>query len=208
MCRFFETIRINDGRPQYLSWHESRLNLTRKKFWQGSPQISLKKMIKPPADLSVGLVRCKVIYGKEIESIEYSAYNLKTIRSLMIVTRDDIDYGHKFLDRASLEDLMARRANCDDIIIVKNGFVTDSSMANLIFFDGKDWVTPKNSLLPGTCRARLLSEGVIREKKIRPEEVNRFIGVKLINAMRYPEESDMIPVAEIQKKATFAKKKR
>ncbi|MEI6455216.1 MAG: aminotransferase class IV family protein [bacterium] len=208
MCRFFETIRITDGRPEFLSRHESRMNQTRKVFGRELSFLSLSERINPPADLSEGLARCKVIYGKDIESIEYTAYHRKTIRSLMVVTCDDIDYGYKFLNRACLEALMATRGDCDDIIIMKRGFITDASMANLIFFDGKDWVTPKDPLFPGTCRARLLAEGVIKEKKIRLEEVIGFLGVKLINALRYPEESEMIPVEEIQKKSTFAKKKR
>jgi 4-amino-4-deoxychorismate lyase len=45
---------------------------------------------------------------------------------------------------------------CDDIIIVRNGFVTDASYANLIFRKGDEWFTPATFLLAGTMRAFLL----------------------------------------------------
>jgi len=101
---------------------------------------------------------------------------------------------------------MKQKEECDDIIIIKNGLLTDASIANLILFDGKNWITPETPLLPGTCRERLLNAGLITKRKIHPDDLKYYQGVKLINAMRYPEESEIIPVSQIRKKTTFAKK--
>jgi len=125
----------------------------------------------------------------------------------MLISCDTLDYQYKYFNRSHFEKLIEQKEECDDIIIIKNGFLTDSSMANLIFFDGKNWFTPKIPLLQGTCRERLLDEGFIFKRKIQSEDLKYFHGVKLINAMRYPEESEIIPVSQIQKKTIFAKKK-
>jgi len=199
MCRLFETIRITDGIPQYLQLHENRMNRARKKIWKSVPLISLEQRIIVPSSFSKGTIRCKIIYGKEIESIDFSLYHRKRIESLILVFSDTIDYPDKNLDRSPLENLVCLKEKCDEIIIVKNGFITDSSLANLIFFNGKNWFTPETPLLPGICRERLLDSGFIFEIKIRPEDMKNYLGVKLINAMRYPEESEIIPISQILK---------
>jgi len=208
MCRFFETIRITDGAPQFLSYHETRINRTRKKFWSAIPVLSLQPVLKIPSSFLKGVVRCKLIYSKEIESISYSIYERKKIRSLMLVSCDTVDYQFKYSVRSQLDDLIKLKEDCDEIIIIKNGLLTDSSMANLIFFSGKTWYTPKTPLLHGTCRERLIDKGYIVTKKILSEDLKDFVGVKLINAMRYPEDTEIIPVSQIRKKTTFAGKKR
>ena len=71
----------------------------------------------------------------------------------------------------------------DDILIVRRGLLTDTSIANIALFDGKDWFTPKLPLLRGTCRTALIDNGIIKEKDIRPEELSSYSFVRLFNAM-------------------------
>ncbi len=59
------------------------------------------------------------------------------------------------------------KKTADDIIITKNGNITDSSFSNLVFesSDGALF-TPETYLLEGgTKRKFLLKNGIIREKK-------------------------------------------
>lgn len=146
-----------------------------------------------------GIVRCNVIYEKEILEITFSPYIRKEIRSLRLVNAEDLDYCRKFLDRSALDELFEKRGNCDDIAIIRNGYITDSSMANLIFFDGNRWVTPDTPLLGGTCRARMIAQGELFAESIRANDLNRFQGCKLINAMRFPGEQEMIPLSMISR---------
>jgi len=83
---------------------------------------------------------------------------------------------------------------CDDIIIVKNGFVTDSFAANILFLDGVQWITPTTPLLNGTKRQFLLDQGIIAEKEIREEDIRTYQKVGLINAMI---DFDEMPVIDI-----------
>ena len=69
------------------------------------------------------------------------------------------------------------------MIFLKNGKVTDSSYANIIFFDGIQWFTPSTFLLNGTCRQRLLNEGKITEAPIHYTDIRDFQQIGFINAM-------------------------
>jgi 4-amino-4-deoxychorismate lyase len=197
MCRLFETIRVIDGVPQHLLWHEARMNNARKEIWKSDVPFALGQVITVPPELSEGPVRCNILYGPDIHQVILKKYVKKNIRSLKLVRCNDIDYHLKYADRSMLEELLAFRGAADEIIVVKNGMITDTTLSNLIFYDGKNWVTPTNPLLKGTCRNRLLARGLLVEQVIRPGDLKKFTGCKLINALRDPDEELLIPVSEI-----------
>jgi 4-amino-4-deoxychorismate lyase len=197
MFQLYETIRIANGVPQFLEWHEKRMMQARKELWHIKDPVNLKEVVYADKDFSSGIVRCNVIYGPDIRAISFRKYEKKPIRSLRLVTDDTIDYHLKYRDRSMLDSLLEKRGDADDIIIVKGGLITDTSMSNLIFRDGKEWFTPAEPLLKGTTRERLLSEGKIAERKIGPNDLGQYEGCKLINAMRLPEEEELIPADRI-----------
>ena len=47
---------------------------------------------------------------------------------------------------------------------MKQGLLTDTSIANIALSDGTHWYTPAHPLLKGTKRAALLEEGILQEK--------------------------------------------
>lgn len=100
-----------------------------------------------------------------------------------MVADDTITYDYKSTDRSRLNALVAQKGNCDDIIIVKHGLLTDTSFTNLAIFDGKHWLTPRHPLLPGTKRAALLDKGMIQEADITLEDLRNANKVSLFNAM-------------------------
>jgi len=71
----------------------------------------------------------------------------------------------------------------DEIIIEKDGYLTDSSIANIAFFDGIDWITPKKPLLNGTTRERLLDMKFLRTADIKSSDIKSFSGFALMNTM-------------------------
>jgi 4-amino-4-deoxychorismate lyase len=76
-----------------------------------------------------------------------------------------------------------QKSGCNDIIIIKNGLVTDASSSNLVFKSSKGLFTPENYLLPGTKRRLLLDRKKIKEQRIRVEDIKTFDSVYFINAM-------------------------
>ncbi|MCX6245049.1 MAG: aminotransferase class IV family protein [Bacteroidetes bacterium] len=191
MSLLFETIRINEGLPQHLEWHEKRMKRSINELWGIDSDVNLAHRIVVPEDYSSGLVKCNITYGPEIGQIVFSCYEKRIIRSLKLVECDTIDYHMKYCDRTVLDELFRLRDECDDILIIKNGYVTDTSFSNIIFGEGDKWITPAKPLLKGTCRERLISQGFLEERNITAKDIPGFDGWKLINAMRDPEEEEM-----------------
>ena len=197
MCLLFETIRIVNGVAEHLHWHNRRMNQAGRASWGVDIPLITAATINVPPEYSVGLVRCNIHYKQDVQEVSFKKYEKKIIRSLKMVEGDDVDYHLKYADRSALASLFSRRGTSNEIIIVKNGLITDTSMSNLIFFDGTNWVTPAHPLLKGTCRERLLAEGLLIEQDIHPGDLNKFKGCKLINAMRDHQEETLIPISEI-----------
>jgi 4-amino-4-deoxychorismate lyase len=159
------------------------MNRSMNELFPDAEKIELAKAITIPENCKSGVYKVRVLYGSSVEKIEIEPYSFRIIKSLKVVRHESIDYHLKYTDRQILQQLFAQRGNCDDIIIVKNGFVTDSFAANLLFFDGKKWFTPTTPLLKGTKRQLLLDQGIISEREIREEDIRSYQKVGLINAM-------------------------
>lgn len=192
----FETIKVQDRHLQNIGHHNDRFNRTRKNLFGIQKNIRLEDIIEIPDHLDDRAYKCKVIYSIEIQRIEFELYKPKTIKSLKIIEVRDFDYNYKYYDRSGIEELFKLRVNCDDILIIKNGFVTDTSYANIVFWDGNKWVTPSTPLLPGTQRNRLISEQKIFERAIKASDVLSFEKAKIINALNGLDQSSEISYFE------------
>lgn len=141
--------------------------------------LPLSDMIDAPP---TGLYRCRILYDETIQKIEYIPYTFKKIQTLKIVS-SDIDYAYKYADRKIFSTLLEMHSKADEIIIEKDGYLTDTTIANIAFYDGAKWLTPLNPLLKGTTMTRLLDEGLLHPKKIKKEELTNYTYVALMNAM-------------------------
>ena len=195
MCLLLETIKTVDGKPQNLDFHQKRFENARNSMFGLKNFDLLSEIIKVPEFAQNGLFRCRLLYKEKIEKIEFLPYNFRQIKTLRLVESNGIDYSYKFADRSELENLFARKGDCDDIIIVKNGLITDSFAANLVFYDGQKWWTPDSPLLKGTKREKFLAEKTISACKIELSDLQKYSKVGLINAMI---DLDTMPVIPIQ----------
>lgn len=182
MSRLFESIRLENGMLMNLEYHQARMNASRLALFAPATQLNLEDHIHIPDTCRHGLFKCRVVYAEEIERVEFVPYQRKPITSLACVDGNPVQYEHKFENRSSIEAL-SRSVIADDILIIKNGLVTDTSIANIVFFDGSKWITPASPLLAGTARARLLKNGRIVEDEIRHADLFLFKKSALINAM-------------------------
>lgn len=184
MSRFIETIKIQNGKPQNLATHNDRMNRTMLHFYGSVKENDLAEIISKITDFDpLKIYRLTMLYDREIEDYRFIEYTVPDIQSLKIVYDNKINYSFKFADRAKLESLHDRRENCDNILIIKNGLVTDSLYANIVFYDGREWYTPDNPLLKGTKRSLLLKDHKIHEQKIMEKDIHNFESLCLINAM-------------------------
>lgn len=183
MCLLFESIRIEDRKLCNISFHNERLNRSRKALFGRTDFIHLEEEITIPENLSLSTYKCRVIYKEKIKSVEFEAYQIKSIQSLKIVETENLDYHFKYLNRDSINHLFQKKGDCDDILIVKDGLITDASYANVVLFDGKNWLTPKIPLLKGTMREKLIVAKMIAEADITISSIRKYKVIKLINAM-------------------------
>lgn len=193
-----ETVKCADGQLSNLQWHNIRFNQARKEYFGLSTKMNLANFIKVPASSRKGVFKCRISYAKSIEKIEFIRHKNRMIESLKIVEDDLIDYHLKYSDRSRLDELFSKRDGCDDILIVKNGFVTDSWTSNVVFFDGRKWWTSDTPLLPGTQRARLISEGKLSVCRIRQKDLIKYQKVGLINAMNDLQNMPLIEIRNVK----------
>ena len=176
---FIETIRAENGRLFHLDYHQRRLDRTREAFGI-TRSYPLSELLDPPKE---GLIRCRVLYDAEQIDIMYLPYVVKQFRALQAVIDDEIVYDYKYANRTALDYDYEEHGDADDVVIVKNGLLTDTSIANIALYDGKQWVTPKTPLLRGTTRERLLEEGKLVEADIPLTELERYSRCAIMNAM-------------------------
>jgi 4-amino-4-deoxychorismate lyase len=174
-----ETIKIEDGEVSDLSYHQARCDKSRKALFNSTDRLDLSSLIQAPPK---GLYRCRILYDEKIHSIEYIPYSPKEIHTLKIVS-SDLEYDHKYANRDALNKLLQTHTDADDILIEKEGYLTDTTIANIAFYDGKQWFTPEKPLLKGTMRAKLLDVGFLHTRKIKKEEITDYTHVALMNAM-------------------------
>ncbi|MCX6320216.1 MAG: aminotransferase class IV [Bacteroidia bacterium] len=198
MSLLVETIKVENGSLLNISFHNERMIRSLYGVFGLRNEPDLEKIINVPEFACKGIYKCRVEYDHEIRKVEFLPYKIKVIRSLKLVEDNTIEYAYKFTDRKRIEELTATRGEGDDILIIKNGMVTDTSSANVVFRDfNGNWVTPSTYLLPGTRRASLLQKGMINETSITYRDLNKYTEVKLINAMTGLDDTEGIPVGNI-----------
>ncbi len=158
--QLLETIRYEKGEFSNLIFHQNRMNNSRKVLFNCKDEINLTSILEESSSKKFDnkLYKCRITYNSEVTKIEVIPYNIPDIKSLKLVLCDDIDYNHKYLDRRQINKLITYKDNSDDIIIVKKGLISDSSTANLLFYNGRLWLTPALPLLVGTQRTKLIKQ--------------------------------------------------
>ena len=147
MYPLFETICVTNGRIQHLEWHELRYAKSYLLYYGKLTSQRLIEDLLIPDRYKKGIYKLRIGYNEVTKDAVFESYTFSDIKTLKLVEDNTIEYGLKFSDRKCLNELLMKRGRCDDILIVKNGMVTDSSICNIVFFDGQEWITPANPLL-------------------------------------------------------------
>ena len=192
MSHLIESIKILDGNVYNIEYHQQRIDYSVKKLFGLNQGFSLERFFKEATLPTSGLHKCRIIYDKEVKSFSIEPYIYRKVTSLKMVNSDEISYDLKYEDRSDLEALLKEKDDCDDVLIVKNGLIADTSFSNIIFYNGQEWITPAKPLLKGTQRQFLLDNGHIKEAEIRTSDFKKLTKVALINAMNTLEDDRRI----------------
>ncbi len=188
-----ETIRVENGIAENLNLHLDRMRRSYYFLFKKKLPFDLINTVNNNVNQSSnGLQKCRVVYNKNLIGFKITDYKIPMIKSVRLVEDNSIDYKFKYENRSNINKLFDLRGNTDDVIIVKNGLITDSSYANLLFFDGDRWVTPEKPLLAGVQRQKLLDNKTIYCHNITPDNLKSFQKLRFINAMlRFEDEIDI-----------------
>lgn len=194
--RFIESIRVCDSKFCSLEWHLRRMRQTIA-YWQYPLDLSILSW-QVPEELGSEIFKCRIVYDSQIREMTYSPYQPRIIRSLKLVDGEALDYAFKYEDRSAIMRLLQQKESCDDILITKGGYITDTSYSNVVLENSEGLFVPHTFLLNGTRRQRLLSEGIVRERAIRPSDLGQYHRLYLINALIGLEEDVSLPLSAVR----------
>lgn len=130
----FETLCIENGTVKNIALHQQRYEQSLHRFYAKSAVniYDILQQIEKTAQFSTalchGLVRCRFDYNRDDCLIRFFPYQRTSYRTFKPIVCDEIDYALKYNDRTVLTKLFDRRDNCDEVIIIKQGKVTDCTI--------------------------------------------------------------------------------
>jgi len=193
----FESVCVLNGEIQHAVWHEKRFLISYLAYFKRQPKYALFDNINLKCNKN-GRYKLRIAYGEIEKNWTLTPYVFHPIRSLQLVEDNNIDYGLKWEDRKAIDILFSKRGNCDDVLIIKNGQLTDTSYGNIALLKQGNWFTPAHPLLKGTARARLLNEKKIMPTSITLENLKTFEEFKMINALRDFNKDPSYPINQIK----------
>jgi len=179
---FIETLLVKDGEIQNLKYHLKRMEKTYNYFkWKME---NGKWKIDDELKMENGKWRIRITYNQHgIQKIEIYPIKERIFKKFKIV-KINFDYKFKYKNRNSFSILhYPFSIDIDELILVKNNLITDSTISNLAFFTGKEWITPKFPLLKGTKREELIQKGFLKETNIHISDLKYFKKIAMINAI-------------------------
>ena len=194
---FIETIRIQDGHVCHLSDHTDRMRRTADHFGFMAPTLPTDLASLVPDELRTGTVRCRVVYDHTLREVTFTPYRRRQIERLFAVDAGTTTYAFKYADRAPLARPDVPLGASDELLFVRDGYLTDTSYTNLVLRRGRELVTPDTFLLDGTCRRRLLREGVVHTEPVRLRDLPTYDELLLINAMMPLREAIRLPTTAV-----------
>lgn len=183
MCRFVESIKLKDGVFYRLKFHQERVNNAFAACFPSVEPINIFENINQSVFPQQGIYKCRIVYDSDLQLLEYTPYVRREIHSLRLMETELESFRYKPEDRSGLNAAFARRDGCDDVLLVKNALLTDTSYSNIALFDGRNWYTPRVPLLYGVNRAELLEKGTLKEKDIKADDLKMYQQISLLNAM-------------------------
>ncbi|MBE0492175.1 MAG: aminotransferase class IV [Sulfurospirillum sp.] len=180
----FETLLVQNFTIANLTYHQKRCDKTRRELYGTHKPLKLESLLHVN---DAKIYRAKVIYAKECLHVSTSLYENTRIFESFTLQESDFIYPYKYLERKKLDGYGK------DILFHKNSILQDTNIANIALFIDGVWMTPKEPLLEGTIRARLLDEGFLRVEKLDTHclkiaekfaIMNALLGFKIIENVR------------------------
>lgn len=188
-----ETMRVENGEVFLLDYHLQRLKKSADRFLFPVSILSLKEsIIKYIKEIPEELYRLKVTVLPDGKcNLQHSFHlgptKLRVGLAKKPVNTQNLFLYHKTTHRMVYEQAKQEQQDWDDVLLWnENGYVTESTIANVVVQFGDKMFTPPIhcGLLPGTFRQYLLDTNQIEEREITVGELSQTNAIYLINSVR------------------------
>jgi 4-amino-4-deoxychorismate lyase len=128
-------------------------------------------------------LKCVLVYSDSVLSADLHPYSPPQIKTMALVEVENLDFTFKLEDRSELYKIRDF-AGTDEIIIIRNGFVTNAATGNLVFEDSEGrFFTPLHYIHAGTKRRFYLKNKTVTSYPIKASGIKSYNRVYLVNAM-------------------------
>lgn len=152
-------------------------------MFNANDHIDLRQHIQIPNQYLVGLVKCRIIYDYDILSVSFSSYTIRDIESIAIAQADETSYPYKYHERSNLSAIRDQYRDFDEVIMVRDGLLTDAYYYNIVLKIDGDYLTPRLPLLKGIMRAKLIANQRVIPKDLTLEDLKVSDKIYLVNAL-------------------------
>lgn len=171
----FETIKVKDKFLLHVEYHQKRVDWTRRNLYGFKDRLDLNSL---HVEIENGALR--VDYDEVIREVTCREVPQREFKKFRVVS-SDISYDFKYANRDELNSL--KQQGFDDVIIASNGFLKDTTIANIALKLENQWFTPLEPLLLGTTRARLIKSGFLKTREIRIEDLKNMQNFAIMNSL-------------------------
>jgi len=88
MCRFIESIKLQDGKFYRIALHQARVDKVFADFYPAVKPINLVELLIKSDFPETGIHKCRIVFDSEVQSLEYLPYVRREIKSLKLVETD------------------------------------------------------------------------------------------------------------------------
>lgn len=174
---------VENGKILNLEEHQIRIESTFKKYYPEYQAHQLQSINLSKLDTSNERQKLKLLYNHSTFQFLLSQIEKISFSKFYLIHLSYFQYNYKYSDRLIFKNLKQQLVSDEEIIMVINNEITDTSFSNLCFYDGSGWFTPSKTLLNGTMRSHLIKEKIIATNKIQVDDLVKFSKFKMINAL-------------------------
>lgn len=197
MYQFFESIKVEDQQVFLLDLHQKRIDETFASFGEDVPSLNLSEITKTLKIDENGLYKLRISYDIQRNyNAKLIPYAIPETDDFQLVVNDNLEYHFKSEDRKRFL-VLKEKSPAEEVIIVQNGSITDTTFSNILFLKDKEWFTPKSFLLNGVMRQDLLRNKKIKEAEITLNTIKDYSHFQLINAMNDFDDMFIYPISKI-----------
>ena len=193
----FESVAFRLGRFLLKDYHLQRMERSCIALYGSFNHADIfDKLPRPTCENDI-LYKCRIAYNENDFEVEFGPYVQKDIRTIIVIEANDIDYSLKYTNRRAIERLKAAQPEYDEILITQNGFLCDTSIANIVLSKNGKLFTPDTCLLEGVQRKYLLDQKLVEKRPVQIEELKNYEFILLINALNGLKDAQKVFVRNI-----------